>query len=494
MSIFASIKRLFQHSAVYGIGHILSRSIVFLLMPLHTNLFPKAEMGVSGLLFAYLGIFTIVYTYGLDTAFFRFYILAEKEEEKKRVFTTAYFTIILSSILFTGLIILNANWIAVHLFGADIQKLSVDLALLVKLAGGILFFDALCFMPFLTLRAEERPAHFAIFKLINVVINVVANIVLIIKLKFGIEGIFIANFIASLSTFVILLPIGIRRFKMNYSLPTLKELMAFGIPYLPSTICVALMDTVDRIFLEHLADVEAVGIYSQGHKLGMFMALFVTAFRFAWHPFFLSTVKQENAKAIFQKVFTYILLACSMVFLLFSFFLQEIVTFRIGNFTILGAEYLPATTVVPVIFLAYMFYAAYLNFLIGIYLEKKTKYLPWITFAGMSANIIVNLTLIPVMGMMGSAIARVAAYVVMAFTLYQVEKKLYHVQYEWGRVIKMLLIMATFFAIFQWDVIQFNALYKLLLFLAYIPILRLTGFFQKSELATLRNMLGKKSA
>ncbi|MDZ7724409.1 MAG: polysaccharide biosynthesis C-terminal domain-containing protein [candidate division KSB1 bacterium] len=309
----------------------------------------------------------------------------------------------------------------------------------------------------------------------------------------GVEAIFYANLIASGVTFLALLPIGLRRLTMNFSRSMLKELFAFGIPYLPSTMCVALMDTVDRILLERLADVEAVGVFSQGHKLGMFMALFVTAFRFAWHPFFLSTLKQENAKQIFQKVFTYVITACTVVFLFFSAFIEEIVHLRIGDITILGKEFWSATQVVPLIFLAYIFYAAYLNFLIGIYVHKKTKYLPWITFAGMSANVITNITLIPVLGMMGAAWARLAAYMVMSFTLYWVTRKLYYVRYEWGRIIKLAAVVAVFFVLMRWQPVYANTLLKAGIFLLYPAALYISGFFQRDELDLIKGVLQRKN-
>ncbi len=489
MSIFAAVKRLFKHSAVYGVGHILTRSIVFFLMPLHTNIFPKAEMGVVGLVFAYLAIFTIVYSYGLDTAFFRFYILADNKDSQNRVFTTAFLTIIGTSLLFTAIIFTNADWIAARIFGSEVQKLNVNLPLMIRLASGILLFDALSFMPFLILRAEEKSFPFIAFKFLNVTFNFVFNIVFIIKLNYGIEAIFVANLIASFVTFLALLPAGLRRFNFNYSTVTLGELFAFGIPYLPSTLCVALMDTVDRIFLERLADVEAVGLFSQGSKLGMFMALFVTAFRFAWHPFFLSTLKQENAKEIFSKVFTYVLLACSFVFLFFSAFINEIAHFQINGFSILGKDFWSATKVVPVIFLAYIFYAAYLNFLIGIYLHKKTKYLPWITAAGMLGNVIANVTLIPMLGMMGAAWARTVAYVIMSVTLYAVGKQLYPVKYEWSRILKMVIIAAVFYFVTQWAPVSQNSVLKLAIVAMYPLVLFITGFFQRTELLTLKSIV-----
>ncbi len=489
MSITASVKKLFQHSAVYGMGHILNRLITFLLIPLYTNTFAKDELGVYTLVFSYIAILTIIYSYGLDTAFFRFYILEDSPRGRRRIFSTAFITIIITSTLFSLGIYFFRSPVAAHLFSADIHQLSVNLPLMVALSAGILFFDSLTLMPFLILRAEEKPMPFIFFKFLNVVINFICNIVLIIWLNKGVEGIFIANIISSAATLLLMLPIAVRRLKFAFHWPTFKMLFAFGIPYLPSTLSVNLMDTIDKIVLEHLDSVSVVGLYGPNAKLGMFMALFITAFRFAWHPFFLSTSKQENAKAIFTKVFTYLLLACSFVFLFFSLFIDDIVRLRIGHFSLLGQEFWEGTVVVPIIFLAYIFYAAYLNFIIGIYLEKKTKYLPFITGAGILGNVIGLYALIPAFGYVGAAWARVFAYIIMATALYFVGQRLYPIRYEWGRVLKMTLLVALFFFVGRSAVFMPSIPLKALLFLVYPLVLWGLRFFEKSEISAMRQLL-----
>ncbi|MBN1480826.1 polysaccharide biosynthesis C-terminal domain-containing protein [candidate division KSB1 bacterium] len=489
MSIFLSIKRLFQHSAVYGIGHILNRLITFLLIPLYSNIFSTDLLGVYTLVFSYIVILTVIYSYGLDTAFFRFYIIDDTPQARNRIFSTAYISIFITSLALSGFIYFLRAPLSDHIFSTDIHNLPVNLPLMVGLAAGILFFDSLTLMPFLILRAEERPVQFIFFKFLNVVINFICNIVFILKFKMGIEGIFIANLASSAITFALMVPTSLVHFKFMFHWPTFKELFAFGIPYLPSTLSVGLMDTVDKIILEDLNSVDIVGLYGPNAKMGMFMALFITAFRFAWHPFFLSTLKQENAKEVFKKVFTYVLLACSFVFLFFSLFINEIVRLRIGSFTLLGKEYWEGTVVIPIIFLAYIFYAAYLNFIIGIYLEKKTKYLPFITGAGVLGNVIALYVLIPHIGFVGAAWARVIAYMVMASALYYVGQKLYPVQREWRRILKMVLVVAALFFLGRDATIPIKAV----LFLLYPIILWIVRFFEKSELATMNHVLRRKT-
>ncbi|MBN2000689.1 polysaccharide biosynthesis C-terminal domain-containing protein, partial [candidate division KSB1 bacterium] len=250
-----------------------------------------------------------------------------------------------------------------------------------------------------------------------------------------------------------------------------------------------LMDTIDRVFIERLMGVDAVGLYQNGAKLGMFMALFVTAFRFAWHPFFLSTSKQDDARDIFAKVFTYVITACGVVFIFFSLFIENIVRLHIGRFSLIGQIYWESTIVVPVIFLAYIFYAAYLNFLIGIYLYKKTRYLPFITVGGMLGNLVALYFLIPVMGIMGAAWARLIAYVIMAVALYLVSRKLYPVSYEWTRILKLAVIISVVFFIGQIGTVASSLWLKILLFSGLPVALYITGFMDPRELNKMKTLL-----
>lgn len=488
MSIFQNIKRLFKHSAVYGVGHIVSRSINFLLLPLYTNILSRDDYGVVGVMFTYIAIAMILYTYGLDGAFFRFYIIEEDKQNRKRIFSTAFFTLVTTTIVSSGILFFSAEAIAQTVFSDTVKQLAIDLPYLIRLASGILFFDSMTFLPFLLLRAEGRPGSFVFFKLFNVLINTGSNIILLGVLNFGVEGIFIANFIASVATFLLLTLNTIKHVGFTFSNSTLKELLAFGVFYIPSNFAFVIMDTIDRPLLERLAGIEATGLYNAGVKLGMFMSLFVAAFRFAWSPFFLSSSKAENAKATFSRVFTYVLFACFAVFLLLSFFIDNIVKFKILGHSLIGEEYWESTVVVPVIMLAYIFYAAYSNFLVGIYLEKKTKYLAYITLVGMFGNLIANYTLIPQLGIMGAAWARFVAYLIMAVALYVVAQRLYFIRYEWPRVIKLCIVVTIIFALGQNEFIKSSILLKAGLLIAFPIVLLGIGFLERAEIDKMRQL------
>lgn len=481
--MLASLKRLTKHSAVYGLGNIVTRLVTFLLLPLHTNQLRADDFGVSAILFMFIAIMTIVYTYGIDAAFLRYFILSEDPKQKKQVFSTAFWGVAVAAGGFTLLVYFKADFCSSLLFTEG------NYPHLVRLASFILLFDALAFLPFLFLRAEEKSFLFILFKFLNVIITLSLNIYFIVYLKKGVTGIFLANVWASGATFLMVLFILIREVSFKFSWPDYKELLKFGLPYLPSATSVILLDLIDRKLMEGMVGLELTGIYQAGVKLGLVMALLVAAFRFAWHPFFLSTSKQENAKEIFSKILTYFTTIGAGIFLAISFFVDEIVQFQFFGVTLIGEEYWQGTKVVPLILLAQLLYGIYVNLVVGIHLEKKTKFLPIITGAGLAVNIIVNLLLIPKLGMMGAGYAKVAGYIVMCSVLYFIARRYYAIPYEFGRLLKLAAVVALVFYFGITVEGSWESLLKLALLLAFPVLLFSAGFFQRRELNRFKGIL-----
>jgi O-antigen/teichoic acid export membrane protein len=202
----------------------------------------------------------------------------------------------------------------------------------------------------------------------------------------------------------------------------------------------------------------------------------------------LSTSRQENAKQVFCKVLTYFILACSSVFLLLSFFIDEIVRFELFGFTIFGEEYWESTAIVPLILLSYIFYGIYVNFLVGVYIKKKTAMLPLITGIAALVNIGANLMLIPFWGMMGSAWAKVICYATMAVLLYYKIHRLYYIKYEWKKIYHLAAVTLGIF-LMQNYIFQFEWWWqKLALLFVWAFILVFSGFLDQTERSYIRNL------
>lgn len=414
------IKSLSKDTLTYGVSTMVSRFLNFILVPFYTNFISPADYGVIANIFAYIAILNVFFSIGMESGYFKFASTLEVGN-KKQNFSHPFIAVFFNSLILSSVIFFFPG-VFEPVFQTGTQYL-----VLIQYTALILFFDAIALVPFAYLRLNNKAKIFAMFKIINVVINVAMNLILIIGYNMGIEAILISNLVASFATVILLLPIIIKNLDFEFNRELLSELLRFSLPYIPAGISANIIQVINRPMLLYLTDDETTGIFTANYKLGIIMMLFVTIFDFAWRPFFLNHAKDPDAKRIFSKVMTLFVAIGCLVTLTTSVFLPEIIQ-------IFGESYRSGFYIVPVILLAYIFNGIYVNLMPGIYFEKKTKYLPLITGIAAVLNVGMNFLLIPIMGMMGAAIATLVSYISMAGGIYIVAQKYYRVDYEYGKI------------------------------------------------------------
>jgi O-antigen/teichoic acid export membrane protein len=434
------LKSLSKQTLIYGTSTIVGRFLNFILVPFYTNVFPPAEYGIVAIVFAYIAFFNIIYSLGFEAGYFRFAASNEIGNEKQN-FSHPFFVIMLNS-GFLSLLILAFSKQLSPIVGVPNTDFIVYAAI-------ILFLDALALVPFAYLRLKNKATVFVTIKLINICVNVAMNLILVLGFKMGLIAVFISNLIASLVTILILLPIILRNISFEYNKELMSELRRFSLPYLPAALASMAIQVINIPITKYLTDDHQVGIYNANYRLGIFMMLVVSMFEYAWRPFFLQNAKEPESKQLFAKVMTIFVGAASLMFVILTFFIQDIIKIPLpfkGH--LIGAKYWNGVYIVPLILLGYLFLGIYTNLIAGIYIEKKTKYLPAITGSGAAANIIAGFVLIPIIGIMGGAWAVLVSYIVMTIGIYIVNRKYYPVPYEKFRLTVLLLCDAVALGLF----------------------------------------------
>lgn len=448
------IKRLSKQTLIYGTSTIIGRFLNFILVPFYTNVFPPSEYGVVAVVFAYIAFLNIVYSFGFEAGYFRFASAKEVGDEKQN-FTHPFLFITANSFVLSGLILVFHSSIAA-LIGVKDESIIIYSAF-------ILFFDALALIPFAYLRLKNKARVFASIKLVNISVNVALNLVLILVFKLGLEAVFISNLAASLVTLLLLLPKILKNISFTYHKQLFNELWKFSIPYLPAALASMVVQTLNIIILRYLVDVKTVGIYNANYKLGIFMMLIVSMFEYAWRPFFLNNAKDPNAKALFAKILTLFTGGASVVLIMLTFTIQDIIKIPLPfKGYIIGPGYWSGVVIVPIVLFAYMFLGIYTNLIAGVYIEKKTKYLPLITGLGAVLNIASAFLLIPMWGITGGAVSTLISYVAMAVYMYIVSQKFYPVKYEINKLALILLIDIAALAVFFYTFGGLDTIYRII--------------------------------
>lgn len=434
------IKSLSKQTLIYGTSTIIGRFLNFILVPFYTNVFPPSDYGVVAIIFAYIAFLNVVYTLGFEAGYFRFASSNEIGTEKQN-FTHPFLTIAGNSAVFSIIIIL---------FSAPIAELvGLKSSQIIILSALILFFDALSLVPFAYLRLKNKAKLFAAIKLINIVVNVGLNLILILVYKFGLEAIFYSNLASSVITFLLLLPVIFKNLSFSYNKELFSELRRFSLPYLPAGLASMVVQVIDKPIMQYLTDLQTVGVYNANYKLGIFMMLVVAMFDYAWRPFFLNNAKDPGAKQLFAKVMTIFVGASSLFLVLLTFTIDKLIEFPLPfKGYLIGPKYWQGVVIVPIVLFSYIFVGIYVNLLAGIYIEKKSKYLPLISGIGAVLNLIACFALIPYITIMGGALATFISYAAMAVYTYFVVQKYYPVKYETGKVAALLTIDVMAMAVF----------------------------------------------
>lgn len=438
--MFDKIKALSKETLIYGTNTIIGRFLNFLFVPLYTNIFAPGEFGIIANIYAYIAILNVFFTIGLESGYFRFASTLEEGNNKEN-FTHPFLGIFINSLVLSGILFIFAENLNT-LFLVDESRIH-----LIRYTAVILFFDAISIVPFAYLRLQHKAVLFVSLKILNIVINVSLNFILILVLKWGIESVLISNIIASVVTFITVCPIIYRNISVSFNKNLARELLKFSLPYIPAGISSNLVQVINRPMLFAITgDANSVGIFQANYKLGIFMMLFVSMFEFAWRPFFMQNFKLPEAKKLFSKIMTIFVIAGSFIFIILTLFIEDIVKIPLlGRGTLVGKAYWSGLVIVPVILFAYLLYGMYINLMAGIYIKKKTKYLPFITGGAALTNIVINLLLIPSLGIFGAAVSSLLSYLAMLIGIFLVSQKYYPIQYEYSRIITVFVIIGVIF-------------------------------------------------
>jgi O-antigen/teichoic acid export membrane protein len=171
-----------------------------------------------------------------------------------------------------------------------------------------------------------------------------------------------------------------------------------------------------------------VGKYSAFYKLSIFMTVVVQAFRYAAEPFFFDQAKTDNPKPIYAKVMQYFVACCGLIFLFVSMFVEPI-----SHLVIRDNEFFQHPHVmflVPILLLANLFLGINFNLNIWYKLKAKTMIGAGIAIGGAVATIALNFILIPLWGILASAIVTLLVYAGMAWASYRMGQKHFPIPYN----------------------------------------------------------------
>jgi O-antigen/teichoic acid export membrane protein len=244
----------------------------------------------------------------------------------------------------------------------------------------------------------------------------------------GALGVIVGNFSGTLIVYLALLGYRREQLGLQFDRQLLREMNHFGLPLVPTALFLWITNFSDRFFLVKLANVSEAGLYSVGVRVASAMVLLLTAFRMAWPAFAYSISDEREARRTYAYVLTYLTVVTAWMALALTLLSPWLVDL------LAAPRFADSERVVGPLAFATVSYGAYIVIAIGVGRARRTQFNWVVTGAAAVVNIALNFALIPAYGMMGAAIATVAAYSTMAVGMAWWSQKIYPVPYQWRRV------------------------------------------------------------
>lgn len=448
----AAIKQLAGQTLWYGGSNIAARFLNYLLTPLLTHLMADhagmKEYGDYSLLYVWIAMVNIIFTYGFETGYFRF---SNKEGvDRKKLFETTFGSLIISSIVLA--LLFSHFRVAINDFlhlGAHPEYIVWVMALIA--------LDAVSAIPFAKLRQEDRPRKYAFVKISGILVNILVIVFLLVALppilqhfpdaafthwykaqnKVGL--LILANLLQNIFVFLALFREW-SGFRFRIDTQLWKQVFRFSAPMIVVGLAGMFNEMLDRQMLARFLPLPReesmmlVGIYSANYKIAILITLFIQAFRMAAEPFFFNQSRGQQAPVLYARVMKWFVITLCIAFLFTALYLD---LWKL----MIAAPYRSGLGVVPILLAANICLGIYYNLSIWYKLTDRMRMGMYITLFGAAITLVGNYVFIPYYGYYASAWTTFTCYAAMVIVTYFLGQKYYPVPYAVKKLFSYLVVM-----------------------------------------------------
>jgi O-antigen/teichoic acid export membrane protein len=475
------LKRLLRSLAAYQVADVVSKFIAVLLLPVYTRYIAPPGYGVVELLANGVIFISIVVRFGIIEAFLRFHFNDADQARRDALARRAVGFLLIATTVASAALAAAAGPLSRLILGHR------DTTIFLIAVLGLWAFTNLE-LAYALLRADERVRAYAAASLTNVLITIASTLVLVVGLGLGARGLLLGNY--GTSTLVLLGLWWTMRHRLaprrRMRAERLGQLLRFGVPTVPAEASVYALSIVDRYYIYHDRSPRQAGLYSIAVKLAGAVAFIARAFMYAWPPLAYSITDDAEAARLYGLVTTYYALISGWVVAGLTLLARWVLRL------LAAPAYYGAYRALPWLGLGWAMYGLWVVFLVIAGRAKVTTRNFPAAFAGLAANIILLVLLVPSLGIAGAGVALCGAYVVMLAAMHLLTRRVFTVAFEWRRLFQIVVVMGGIAVAGDLLLPAHGAvgfLTRGAALAAIPPVLWATGFADPRELARLRRLI-----
>jgi O-antigen/teichoic acid export membrane protein len=307
-----------------------------------------------------------------------------------------------------------------------------ELRIAVYLLAPTILADTIVQGPLQWLRAERRPRLFTVLSFGRAIGAALLAVVAVVALRAGLTGVMVAMAVASVGAALVGTIAMARAGALSFGWdgPLARSMLAFSLPLVPAGLAVWTLNVSDRYVINAFLGPISVGVYALGYTIGMAInVIVVQPFTLAWSAAKWDVARDPAAPGHFARLTRSFAVVGAFAALGLSAFGIDAIRLLLPA----GTE--AARVIVPFSSFGYVLYGVYSIAATGLMLTNRPRHLLLTMSLAAGANVVMNLALIPSIGIIGAGISTLAGYGLLAASTGVLAHRYLPLPWRWADVI-----------------------------------------------------------
>lgn len=466
-----------------GMVQILTSLSTFFLLPIITKTLGTYDYGLWAQINITVSLISSLALMGLSMSFVRF---LSSETEKKKIREAVYsilFFVTVSGFLASFILYVFAEPLATFGFkdsGATYFVQAGSLLILVNVIESVSLFY------FRVFRQIQKFSYLTLFETFGKLLF----ILILLKMGYGLLGVIAATLIVQGLIFLIAFVIIVSQ--IGFVIPRftyIREYLQFSLPLTPNALIRWVTESSDRYMVTYFLGLCSVGVYSAACSIGNLIQLFVTPLQLILLPE-LSKLFDENKTDEVRIYMSHSLRYFLIIAIPAVFGLSALAKPLLGILT--TQDFISGWFVIPIIAFAGLLAGIFQIFVNTMFLIKETKSATYINIIAAVSNVLINLILIPTVGILGAALSTLISYFLMAMLCVHISLKHFKLDFYFLDFAKSILSsMSMYFLVSNFAISGILELFEAVgagTFI-YIVVMFLVGGFTDHEVFLIKRYL-----
>jgi O-antigen/teichoic acid export membrane protein len=404
-----SSKKLISNTIIYTTANVLQQGINFALIPIYAKYLTAQQYGIVGLITSFSMTLSILFSLSLESTVIRFYFKNNQDKSYHKQLYGSILMVVLAVSLISFLLIYSIRDFLAPIF---LKGIPTDPFVLL----GLLYVST---TPVVTifmhiLRAQQKGFTYAFVSFSKFLMQFGLVILVLVALHKGPAEVLGVRVLTNVTFFIIALIFLISRYGLRYDRQQMKGAFKYSLPLIPNKLSGICANSLNILMVNAMKSTSEAGIFNMGMQIGSVPKLLIESLHNAYLPWCYEQLEDfgKKGRERIVRASRVILIGFSLLAFVLAFFITDL--FKV----ITIGEFYKAHKIIPFVAFYSIFNMVKNIWLVPLlYYEKGTKYAPVATYANLGFEVALSLLLIPFFGIIGAAIALLAAKIIASFIM-----------------------------------------------------------------------------